>query len=87
MKEIVKERDSMFAAYKSSVNRPNANSLKDLFGYFNYVCLNQIQNVINDALAQLKNKLIIGFQKKSEESVQFHLVWGGLIASLTNILD
>ena len=87
LRDLIKERDNALAAYKSSVAKPNAIVLKDIFGYFNSVCLRQVEKVLKDITDQLKYKLIQGFKLKGEESVQFHLVWGALIASLTNASD
>jgi hypothetical protein len=82
LKELIKERDSYFLAYKSSIGKPNAVNIKDIFGYFNYSCLVQSQKVITETINQLKSRLAVGFTKKSEEITQFHMIWGNLISDL-----
>jgi hypothetical protein len=38
---------------------------------------------VTQAVRVLKNKVNTGFVKKKEETVEFHMVWGNLIASMS----
>jgi hypothetical protein len=82
LKELLKERESIWMSYRSSLGKPNAAAAKDLFGYFNYSSLLHSQSVMNDAITQLKERLASGFSRKTEEITQFHLVWGSLLSGL-----
>ncbi|OMJ85222.1 hypothetical protein SteCoe_13538 [Stentor coeruleus] len=83
LKDLIKDKDTALGNYKSSLGKSNYNELKEVFGYYNCACFTQCEKVMCESLNQLQNKIAAGFKKKSEESLQFHLIWGQLIEQLT----
>ena len=86
LKNLIKEREAAWLAYAGSLNKPNSQTLKDIYGYINSKCLFSIKKVLDDVTEQLKLRLIQGFRKKGDQSIEFHLVWGNLILSLADVL-
>ncbi|OMJ73770.1 hypothetical protein SteCoe_27481 [Stentor coeruleus] len=83
LKDLIKDKDTALANYKCSLGKTNFNELKEVFGYFNCACFTQCEKIMGESLTQLQNKMAAGFKKKSDESLQFHLIWGQLIEQLS----
>jgi len=82
LKELVKERETLLALYNGKDKSVN---FRNFFAFFNYKCIADAGKVVSQAVQALSHKLESGFNKKKEEAVQFHLVWGNLIANLATV--
>lgn len=82
LKELVKERETLLALYNGKEKSVN---FRNFFAFFNYKCIADAGKVVSEAVQALRQKLEAGFNKKREEAVQFHLVWGNLIANLSAV--
>lgn len=83
LKDLIKDKDIALGNYKSSLGKSSYNELKEVFGYYNCACFAQCEKIMCESLTQLQNKMVAGFKKKGEESLQFHMIWGQLIEQLT----
>lgn len=80
LREMLKDRESLIAFYR---NKEKSRNFKDYFAFLTFACLSEAGLAVTQAVRVLKNKVNTGFVKKKEETVEFHMVWGNLIASMS----
>lgn len=85
-KSLLKDRESALSSYNSNMYKANSLTAKVLFGYYNASCLDVMEKSFPSFVQELSARLSQSFALKSSASVDFHLVWGSLIAILTSIL-
>jgi hypothetical protein len=79
LRELVKEREILITLYR---NKEKSKNFRDFFAFINFNCLSESGVTINKSIKILKEKLENGFIKKQKETVEFHMVWGNMMANL-----
>ena len=80
LREMLKDRESLIAIYR---NKEKSRNFKEFFAFLTFACLSEAGLAVNQAVRVLKSKVNAGFLKKKDETVEFHMVWGNLIASMS----
>lgn len=86
LKDMLKERDSLFSDYtKAELKQKNLEKCRSFFGFANIKSLEETEKVIRQE-SLLMNKHFIKFAKeKAELATELHGIWSGLIQNLSTI--
>ena len=86
LKELMKDREYYFEAFKKSETKGDSNLKKNkhLFGYYNYQINAEFNRVVHDR-AVISNEHFHSLAKEeAERATSFHMIWSNLMAKLVD---